>query len=705
MSPEQARGEEVDGRTDLWALGVVLYEMIVGKLPFAADYEQAALYGILNEDPEPLTAIRTGVPMEIEAIVFKLLRKEARLRYPSAAGVLADLETISLARTSSRRSAPATPAVSTRAAEAETPRRWRLFAPWLGLAGLLVGALVTAALLRHDSSDAGPVSEIVRSSIQLPPEYPAQLALALTLGLEMDAIDLTHDGSFMVYVSGRGDVPILVLRDMRDGTFRVLEGTEEGFNPTFSPDGRSIAYQTRTGVSRVPTEGGRPEFVSQTSDATGIDWARDGWIYLTDLQGLTLARVRPSGEREDLLKDGRCDCGLPTEGREGDLVVVSGRDREIAVAYRADGTRDTLAIRGNHVTFMPGGRVVYTRTGRLMASLWNPGTGEVGTDSRVVVDDIRTGSILRSAHYALSDAGTLVYVAGEPSGLVDLVIREADGTDTKLPMPSGVYGPLDVSPDHTRLLVTDYDRGAQTIMVNLERGGAQVVIPGATPGTMIWSPDGRRITYTRTASGSGTELWQADPNRPSDAERIVEATGYVRASAWSPDGAWLAYERGIASGREIVVRRMADSTEFVIRSDDDETLWAVDFSRDGRNMAYTRVGRGGSSILIDTVPPEGNPVSIASGGGEEPEWLPDRDALVYRSGGEWQVVDVRDAESLQFSEPRLLFRGPYVNIAGMEYRMLSGGRAVLQRPRNTEPTTDHFEVITGFDRLIEQAFE
>ena len=84
MSPEQARGEEVDGRTDLWALGIVLYEMIAGRLPFAADYEQAMLYGILNEDPEPLTALRTGVTMELERIVGKCLAKDRKLRYQHA---------------------------------------------------------------------------------------------------------------------------------------------------------------------------------------------------------------------------------------------------------------------------------------------------------------------------------------------------------------------------------------------------------------------------------------------------------------------------------------------------------------------------------------------------------------------------------------------------------------------------------------------
>lgn len=707
MSPEQARGEEVDGRTDLWALGVVLYEMVAGRLPFQADYEQAALYGILNEDPEPLTAVRTGVPMELEAVVMKLLRKEARLRYQSAAGLIADLDAISIARTTSQRSAAAMPAAGPSTAGGSSDgtvlsKRWRIYALWFGVAGLLIGALSTAALLRSSSTTAR--GEVVRASIDLPDEYPLQFLSRGRLGVEINSLDLASDGSRLVYVADMGESSRLVIRDMRDGTVRPLEETDDAFNPSFSPDDLWIAYQTSSGIFRISVEGGRPEFVTQTTESLGIMWARDGSIYVADIQGTELARISPDGNREALTSAGRCDCGLPADGREEDRIVVSGRDREVVVAFRADGTRDTLAIRGNHVNFLPGGQVVYTRTGRLLASLWNPASGTIGTESRVLLEDLRTGSILRSGHYSVSDAGTLVYASGQPSGLVDLVIREADGTDLGLPMPSGVYGPLSISPDHTRLLVTDYDRGGQTVMVDLERSRNQVIVPDALSGSAIWSADGRRVTYTRLTDGQYYELWQVDPARPSGGELLVRDSVGVRANAWSPDGEWLAYTAARV-GRQIILHNMADGTDYRVPNPEGETLWAADFSRDGGLLAYTRVGSGGSSIYVDTVPGSGNPVAIASGGAEEPEWLPDEDAFVYRQGNSWYITELLDAATLRFSEPRVLFRGPYVNIAGMEYRVLPGRRAVLQRSGNTATTAGRIEVITGFDRMIDEAFE
>jgi hypothetical protein len=156
----------------------------------------------------------------------------------------------------------------------------------------------------------------------------------------------------------------------------------------------------------------------------------------------------------------------------------------------------------------------------------------------------------------------------------------------------------------------------------------------------------------------------------------------------------------------MVIRSLADESESVIAPGEDASDWSASFSRDSRLVAYTRVGDSGSQIFVETVPPTGDRWMISPAGGEEPEWLPDEDALVYRNGKDWMIVDVNNSGAApSFSTPRLLFTGPWVNIAGVEYRMISGRRAVLQRPVNADQTTDRIEVISNWfnelDRILE----
>ena len=737
MSPEQARGEEVDSRSDLWSVGVVLYEMIAGRLPFVADYEQATLYGILNQDPEPLTAVRTGVPMEIEAIVSKLLRKEARLRYQTAADLIADLESVSVvtrgsgARTimmSAQRSAvgglgqeapgagqagglagqasgetvrttgdrPATEAELTLRGTA----KWRRYALWFGFVGLLFGSLVTASLfLGSRSTPAASAGDVVRSSILLPPEMPL-LLVGDALGAELKALDLSPDGSLLVYSSRSGEDIRLVVRDMRAGTYRKLEETVGARNPSFSPDSREIAYVSGSGIYRVSVDGGRPQFVTEVADGAGLSWGWDGMIYFVDVQGRNLIRVSPEGVREDLEVGETCSCALPSLAPGSFGLIVSGRDQELVFRHTGSGL-DTTSIRGNHTRFLSAGFVLSTRTGVLVAYRWDPSSGAIGPADRTVVENLRTSSVTRSAHYSVSESGTLVYAAGSPSGIVNVVIRGPDGTETLVPIPAGVYGPVDVSPDGRRLLITNYDAGGKLQVVDLAGGAPQFVLPDAESRSARWTSAGQTIGYARR-SGDRWEIVRARPDGSGTAESVLEADERITPVAWSSDGQWLAYDRRDRS--VLAIRDLRDGSERELETPG-ETFFAPNFSPDSRFVAFTRVGEQGTRIAVAPVPPTGEEWTVPGVNGEEPEWLPDRDALVYRRARDWFIVDVDLGGAVPtFSEPRLLFSGPWVNIAGVEYRMLSGGRALLQRPVNTTETTDRIEVVTNFfaelDRLL-----
>jgi Tol biopolymer transport system component len=711
MSPEQSRGERVDHRTDLWSLGAVLYEMISGRLPFAGDYEQAVVYNILNNDPQPLTAIRTGVPMQLEQIVEKSLRKEARHRYQTAGGLIADLEIASekLQQSTASRSSSQMPPVNRESVvrkgtvDRTVARRRYGVVIASAIAGLILGGFGIGFLMKGKtlSIPAEQSADIVRSAIVLPADLPF-FAASGNGGAELSALDVSRDGSMLVYVTRNDDGVALALRRMDDGSVSRLSGTEGAYIPRFSPDGEWIAYASGADLYRVRSSGGESRFITSLTASNGIAWLDDGFIYFVDVGGSTLARTTPDGQRQNLTTL-LCNCGLPTAGPAGVGVVVSGRDQE-NVQWMREGA-DPLAtdVPGFHVRYLPGGHVIYARTGTIQASRYAEASGNVIGDERQILDDIRTGSIVRSGHYALSDNGTFVYAAGEPSGLVDVIIRDADGIEQEVGLPPGVYGPVAVSPDGRRILAVSYDRGGQLIMYDTRTGIDRVVGAAAEYASGAWFPDGNSFAYV-TDQEDGTVVRRMNANGGEDRLEFAVETR-IRISELSPDGQFLAYTTRDGNN-DLVVRDLRDGGETIVTRRDGGILWAADWSRDTRFLTYTRVDPGGYSVYVERFPPDGSSWLVSPSGGEEGEWLPDRDALVYRDDDSWYLVELSErGGEVTFSDPTLLFTGPYVNVAGLEYRMMTGGRALLQRPINMVESVSRLEVISGFDRMVEQAFE
>jgi len=225
MSPEQARGEVVDHRTDIWSLGVVLYEMISGRLPFRGEYESAMMYSILNENPEPLTSLRSNVPMDLERVVAKMLAKNPAARYQHVDELLVDLKSIDLSATGTSRISTAQ---VTRQAEKQTAF-WPRAIPW-GIAVLTTAALIANLVLQR------PTPALVkRWNITLPESAP----IAPIGG---PALALSPDGTNLVYVAGLGGKTQLYRRPMDQFEALPIPGTEGAYNPFFSPDGQWIGF-------------------------------------------------------------------------------------------------------------------------------------------------------------------------------------------------------------------------------------------------------------------------------------------------------------------------------------------------------------------------------------------------------------------------------------------------------------------------------
>jgi len=284
MSPEQARGKAVDHRSDIWSLDVVLYEMISGQLPFRGEYEQAIMYAIVQEDPQPLTALRTGVPLALDSIVAKALAKDPTIRYQHVDEIPADLRAIEAKAGGTSRVLAAT-------AGATSPSRLaRARKLSLGIvAGLMIAAVIIGASVWQFLRPAASFpKQQVRFNLDLPPGHEFA-------NLHYLKVAISPDGHLWAYTADSVGSRLLYLRPLDQLEATALAGTEGATNPFFSPDGKWIGFFASNKLKKISIHGGTVLTICDAAASIGASWAPDNTIIFVSRYSMGLARVSADG--------------------------------------------------------------------------------------------------------------------------------------------------------------------------------------------------------------------------------------------------------------------------------------------------------------------------------------------------------------------------------------------------------------------------
>jgi serine/threonine-protein kinase len=677
MSPEQATGErELDARSDMYSLGAVVYEMLVGEPPHTGNTVQAIIAKVVSVEPQPVSSVRHSVPGNVDAAVQCALAKTPADRFSSGAELADALTNPTFAL----------PTATVSGYEADRPSSWGVRRAWWGAA---IGAAAIAAgtvglLIGKQFRPAFEFApRIERWTVSLADDAPLDLLGGAPLGVHRAALDLSPDGSRLVYVTDCGGVACLRVQPTDRYVSFEIAGTEGAYGPFFSPDGEWIGFFSGGRLLKVRVSGGAPVELCPATNPHGAHWGDRDSIVFADNEGRVLRRVASEGGEPRVVLTGatrRWPVILPG----GDMLIHGGYNDLIAVSL-STGDERVLIEGGRSPRFVAPDQLLFARGSRLFAGRLDETGFEFQDTPREIAQDVLSVGLAQAAQYAVSGTGLLVYASGSVGNRGRLVWVDRDGNTSPLPFEPGVFGQFDISPDGTQLAIPVITHYSEVWLYDLGRGSRSLLTSAEPTDTPLWAPDGSWIAV-RTVGTAGPTTGRV---RVDGRGRIESIVGDLFPSSFSPDGSLLAglvLTDTTLGDIWVTTLQGQERSEPVVASPAFE--WGAVFSPDGRWLAYTSDESGAYQIYVEPFPQSGDrwQISIADGS-EEPMWSPDGRQVYYRQGRRWMAVSVQTEPVFEADIPRVLFEGDYLNLAGRSHALSPDGKRFLLVEQDEEAPT------------------
>ncbi len=679
MAPEQARGATVDKRADIWAFGVVVFEMLTGRSLFAGDTVSDTLAGVLKTEID-FARLPPATPSALRQLLRRCLERNPKNRLHDIADARIVLEEL----LSGRGEADTAPAAA-RPGPARFP--WTVAASAIAVAAALGLALAFGLAGRRAISSPSP-------TVRFELEWPGK---GVGSGIDADYLEISADGRFLAVVT-QGQIWV---RPLDAVEARPIAGTEGATYPFFSPDASAVGFFAGGELRRIPRDGGVAQKLCDAPDARGAAWGPDGTIVFSDRFGKEgLFRVGDRGGKAVALPriagasapgEDRYPQFLP-DGRHFLFMRLSGAAAEAGVYVGdLDGSTPVRVLDGSENALYapalpPGGsgHLLFRRQGMLTAVRFDAERLRTAGESFSLA--LRIGASGNTGHgaFAVSTNGILVHselsAEREVVSWLDREERQVAPVTGRLALRG-----FELSPDGRTLVYAhgDFSVRRDLWLQPLSGGAPSRFTFGDGPGWAfpVWSPDGAELAYaTQDRAGEGRyEIRRRRLDRSGAEQTLFASDRQVFLWDWSPDGRQLVYTDDRDSSLWLLP--LAPGAKPVAFASPPQRGECAQFSPDGRHLAYATTLEGQSQIFVQPVPPSGALWQVTSTGGEMPRWRADGRELYYRApdGGLMAVAVDTGAGAIAFGTLRTLFSGilSIGNTAGFSYLPAADGQRFL----------------------------
>jgi serine/threonine protein kinase len=688
MSPEQVRGQEADHRSDIFAFGIIFYEMLTGRRAFQGETFAEVMAAIVKEEPAEISAANHQIPAQFGRVARRCLEKRPERRFQTASDLGFAIEALSVfsdsQQTLALRALPDSEAEKT---VAPILKRERLM--WLAVSLLLAAAALISTLLYIRKPSLG--SQVTRLSIPLPQG-------TVTLASVAPDLALSPDGRRLVFSASAGRKRQLWLRPLDSFVTQPLAGTDDADSPFWSPDGRYIAFFADNKLKKFDIRSGVIETICPAGAGRGGDWNRNGDILFCAGDGAALSRVTAAGGKPEPVTEldaarGETNHDYPSflpDGRHY-LFHVFGRDnhgiyagsldskdRKLLIALSPDTANSTRAV------WSAPGYILYAlnRT-TLLARAFDPDRLELTGEPSRIAENVIVSSTGNARFTASANGanGVLAFIQSREMDAAQLTWCDRGGKRLGVAGPAEPWTSFELSKDDrlVALIRNEPSRLNSLWLLDLAQGATTRFVTDTDSANYypVWAPNGEHLAFA-SARNSPLNLFLKRIAGNTPEERLLETRSQTYPLSWSPDGKFLIFAMGDPQTRTdvwLLPLSGERKPQPLLRTKSEERGARV--SPDGNWLAYVSDETGSNEVYVTQFPQPARSWRISSSGGVNPYWRGDGRELFFLSGNKLMAVSVINTGGRAIAEFQAGAPHPLFEIEGVNYAPSRDGQRFL----------------------------